>query len=176
MYVWLRFGRMLAMVPFKKKVGLLDETTIKFWVGPHDIDPYMHMNNGRYLTIMDVGRVELLIRNGLWQSCRGRGWQPMMTASTVRFKRPLATFQGFTQRSVVIGWDDTQLYVDQTFERKGALMTRCLAALVVYDPAKGRRAPMAEVAAALGHQGPSPELPQEVMAWGKWVSAAGHME
>lgn len=176
MYVWLRFAKMAATAPFKKNLGLLDESVRKFRVGPQDIDPYMHMNNGRYLTIMDIGRMELLARNGVWRTCRQRGCKPMMVASTVRFKRPLATFQGFIQRSQIVGWDDTQLYIDQVFERGGALMTRCLAAMVVLDTAKGRRAPIAEIATALGHDGPSPELPPELISWGKWVSAAGHME
>ncbi len=176
MYVWLRFGRLMATAPFKKKVGLLDDTVCKFRVGPQDIDPYMHRNNGRYLTIMDIGRMELLARNGVWQACRQAGCKPMMVASTMRFKRPLSTFQGFIQRSRVIVWDETRLYIDQTFERQGALMTRCLAAMVVLDTAKGRRVPIAGIAAALGHDGPSPELPPEVLFWGKWVSSAGHIE
>ena len=39
-----------------------------FRVWPHDLDTSLHMNNGRYWTLMDLGRADLMIRSGLWPS------------------------------------------------------------------------------------------------------------
>lgn len=45
-----------------------DVSKVWFRVWPHDLDPSIHMNNGRYLALMDLGRLDLLIRSGLWRA------------------------------------------------------------------------------------------------------------
>ncbi|ADK83843.1 thioesterase superfamily protein [Desulfarculus baarsii DSM 2075] len=176
MYVWLRLARMALGAPLKKRLAPLETATIGFVTGPQDIDPYLHMNNGRYLTIMDVGRIDLLIRAGLWKACRSRGWRPMMLASTVRFLRPLGLWSRFTQTSRIVGWDRTVLFIDQGFVCQGRLATRCLAAMVVHDPAAGRRVNIDELLAAMGHHDPSPALPPELDAWRQWLESAGRAD
>lgn len=37
-----------------------------FRVWPTDLDVLMHMNNGVYLSIMDLGRIDLMARSGAW--------------------------------------------------------------------------------------------------------------
>jgi hypothetical protein len=41
---------------------------------PQDIDVYLEMNNGRILTIMDLGRTGLGIRTGLVAALQRNGW------------------------------------------------------------------------------------------------------
>ena len=44
----------------QKKKNLLDEeSTINLRVLPQDIDPFMELNNGRYVTLLDLGRLTL---------------------------------------------------------------------------------------------------------------------
>ena len=47
------------------RIGLLDESAVGFRVLPGDLDVNVHLNNGRYLALMDLGRFDLLIRGGL---------------------------------------------------------------------------------------------------------------
>ena len=43
--------------------GEASRLTFRVWF--HDLDPFRHMNNGRYLTLMDLGRTDLMVRSGL---------------------------------------------------------------------------------------------------------------
>ena len=45
------------------------------------------MNNGRYLTLMDLGRADLVIRSGLWRAVLRHGWAPVVSAVKIRFRR-----------------------------------------------------------------------------------------
>src|SRR5258706_9609368 len=38
---------------------------LTFIVSPTDLDIFRHMNNGVYFSIMDLGRVDMLVRSGL---------------------------------------------------------------------------------------------------------------
>ncbi len=47
-----------------------------FRVLPTDLDVLGHMNNGVYLSIMDLGRMDLLQRSGIWSRLFGAGIFP----------------------------------------------------------------------------------------------------
>jgi hypothetical protein len=56
------------------RIGLLEESAVGFRVLPGDLDVNVHLNNGRYLALMDLGRFDLLIRagcSGPWCACAG---------------------------------------------------------------------------------------------------------
>jgi len=46
---------------------------LTFRVLPTDLDVLGHMNNGVYLSIMDLGRMDLLQRSGVWSRLLGAG-------------------------------------------------------------------------------------------------------
>ena len=50
----------------------------RFRVLPHDLDAFGHMNNGRYLQIMDVARVEWMMQTGVAGEIRRQGWAPLL--------------------------------------------------------------------------------------------------
>ena len=43
-------------------IGILDQDALQMRVWPNDIDFNFHMNNARYLSLMDFGRMHLLAR------------------------------------------------------------------------------------------------------------------
>lgn len=90
---------------------------------PTDLDLNRHMNNGKYLSIMDVGRVDLMVRTGLWRILRQRGWYPVVVSETISFRKSLKPWQSFVIESRAIGFDEQAVYVEQRFvasERGGA--------------------------------------------------------
>jgi acyl-CoA thioesterase FadM len=93
----------------------LDPGQLNFWCWPNDLDLNIHMNNGRYLTIMDLGRIHLMIRAGIVPRMIKMGWKPVIAAATVRFRRALSPFERFTLDTRVIGWDDRWIYIEQRF-------------------------------------------------------------
>ena len=77
MNLWFRSLIVLFTVFFRRSLDPLDESVLKFRVWPTDLDVNFHMNNGRYLTIMDLGRVDLMLRTGLGKMAlngSGRRW------------------------------------------------------------------------------------------------------
>ncbi|HWD62682.1 MAG TPA: thioesterase family protein, partial [Humibacter sp.] len=63
---------------FGKHLGHYDVAVTKFRVLPTDLDILRHMNNGVYLSIFDIGRFDMLRRNGVWQIFADRGWYPVV--------------------------------------------------------------------------------------------------
>ena len=103
----------------KPTIYLLDTSCVPFLVFPNDLDPYGHMNNGRYLTLMDLGRLDLMLRTRMWKITRAQKWNPLIGASWIIHKKPLLPFQRFALKTTVTTWDEKWFYMEQRFERKG---------------------------------------------------------
>lgn len=80
-----------------------------------DIDVLMHMNNGKYLSLMDLGRVDLMLRMGAFQKLRKKGIYPVVVSEAIRFRRSIKLFQKFRIVTETIGWDDKYVYLTQKF-------------------------------------------------------------
>ena len=108
------------------RLSLWDEARTPFRVVPTDLDPLRHVNNGKYLSMLDLGRMDLMIRSGFWQELSDRGWYPVVAAQTITYKRSLTLGQRFELRTHVLGVDDRAVYLEQTFVRQGAVMARAV--------------------------------------------------
>lgn len=87
-----------------------------------DCDINRHMNNSRYLALMDVGRYHLTLTSGLWREMLGRKWFPVAVSITIDFKKSLKPGDRFVletqqarvgQKSAVLSqrfWVGDQLY------------------------------------------------------------------
>jgi acyl-CoA thioesterase FadM len=60
----------------RPRADVFDVVRLAFRVLPTDLDIYRHMNNGRYLSIADVARFDMLRRTGLWEMLNRHGWYP----------------------------------------------------------------------------------------------------
>jgi acyl-CoA thioesterase FadM len=103
----------------KPKIGPLEEASFAMRVWPNDLDLNVHMNSGRYVSLMDVGRVEILGRMRVLWKVFGRGWRPMVGGSTIRYRRSLSPFQRFIVRTRIVCWDEKWLYFRQVIESHG---------------------------------------------------------
>ena len=82
---------------------------------PNDLDINMHMNNGRYLTICDLSRVDMFIRSGLAKTMLKEKWMPIITEHTMVYKKALKPFQRYTVRMDVTGWDERSFDMVHSF-------------------------------------------------------------
>jgi len=140
----------------------------KFRVFPFDLDIFGHVNNGVYLTLMDLGRIDLMLRSGIFHKVRRAGWYPVVAAETIRFRRSLKLWQSFSIVSSVVGWDDKSFYILQQFVRNDELVAEAL----VYGrflARKGRSVPISDLMALVEHAEPSPEIPQWILDWRRSV-------
>jgi acyl-CoA thioesterase FadM len=162
MNLWLRLFRVLARALRRAgSLGALDESVLRFRVMPHDLDLNLHVNNGRYFTLMDLGRADLIARLGLVRPIIRNRWMPVIAAATLRFKRSLAPFDAFTVHTRLLCWDEKWFYLAQHFERDG----RVIAEGTVRALFKAREGvvPSSVVIAASGQASPdSPPMPPAV--------------
>jgi acyl-CoA thioesterase FadM len=119
---------------------------LRLCVLPNDLDLNGHMNNGRYLTMVDLALATVFIRSGFARLCLARRWRPMGGGSIVYFRKALTVFQRFTLRFSVTAWDEFWSYCRFEFVRDGLVRA-------------------AEIYPALGFDGPSPPMPEDLLAW-----------
>ncbi len=170
MNLFLRLFWITIAARFRKSCEPLGPCVTRFHVWPTDLDVFRHMNNGRYFSIMDLGRVDLLIRSGMMRLIRRAGYYPVIAAETIRFRRPLKLFQRFEVETRVIGWDDKAFLMQQRFlrRRKRAGTMDVIAEGIVRARFVSRRGavPATDFLALLGQRDAlSPELPEWVAQW-----------
>jgi acyl-CoA thioesterase FadM len=102
-------------------LGVLDEDCVSMRVWPNDIDLNLHLNNARYLSLMDYGRTHLLARTRLLDHIIRSRWQPMVGAAWVTYRRSLPMISAFRMTSRLICWDDRWFYLEQTFTGRRGL-------------------------------------------------------
>ena len=130
---------------------------------PWDIDMFGELNNGRTLTVYDLGRLPLAGRVGLIKVLREKGWGLAMAGASVRYRRRVTVFQRFEMRSRAIGFDDRFIYLEQSIWRKGECCGHILYRSAV--TARHKMVPPREVMRALGAPAESPPLPDWVQNW-----------
>lgn len=169
MYPWLRLGRVLGAAPLRPPLPPLGESVVAFRVWPTDLDQNRHMNNGRYLQVMDLGRFDLVSRTGMMKVLVKRRWYPVVHSATIRFRKALDAFQEYELRTRVVGWDERGFYLEQRFVRHGTTYAVALVKGVFLGP-DGRVRP-ADLAREMGTEPVSPPLPAEVRAWQEALDA-----
>ncbi|MBC7402698.1 MAG: thioesterase family protein [Microbacteriaceae bacterium] len=101
-----------------------DVGRMTFRVLPTDLDVLGHMNNGVYLSIMDLGRMDLLQRCGVWSRLLAAGIFPVMADETISFRRSLMPWQRFTLETRIVGYDAKAVYVEQRAVVTGEIYAR----------------------------------------------------
>ncbi len=157
MNLWLRLLWVALASFFRPRLGYLDESVLSFRVMPHDLDINLHMNNARYLALMDLGRTDMVLRTPLWRLVLGQRLQPVIASANVRFRRPLKPFQRFCLRSRLLAWDGRWLYIQHLIEADGAVA--CQAVVRGALLRRGSVVPPAQLAEAVGYAGPAPAVP-----------------
>ncbi len=79
---------------------------------PWDIDPFMELNNGRSLTLMDIGRISMFQRLRLRDKLAKRGLRMTMAGSRVQYRARVLPFAKMEIRTRLIGRDHRFLYVE----------------------------------------------------------------
>lgn len=122
MNLYLRLIYTILVSRWQGRATLQEEQRLSFRTWPHDLDINLHMNNGRYLTLMDLGRMQLMARLGLFGSIFTKGWMPVIGFVHMRFRRSLAPFQAFTLSTRLVAWDEKWFYIEQKFTCEDELM------------------------------------------------------
>lgn len=171
MNLWLRILWYLAVARFRPRLSLPgDVSRLAFRVWPLDLDTSLHMNNGRYLTLMDLGRLDIMVGSGLWRAVLRHGWTPIASAIKIRFRRELRPFQRFRLETRLVAWDKASVIMEQTFviaggPRDGQIAATALFKGGIYDRAERRFVETARLMAEIGVDARSPPLTPEAEAF-----------
>jgi acyl-CoA thioesterase FadM len=171
MNLWFRVLWVLLTASRRSAMALpADTSRLAFRVWPLDLDTSIHMNNGRYLTLMDLGRLDLLVRSGLWRAVLNNHWTPIASAVTIRFQRELRLFQKFRLETRLLCWNATLVVIEQVFvidggKRDGQAAARALFKGGLYDRAEKKFVEVSRLMSVLGVSETSPPMPPEVEAF-----------
>lgn len=164
MNLYLRLLWLLLARRLRRRTNLWEPCETPFRVWPTDLDLLGHMNNGRYLTIMDLARMDLMLRSGTWRQLKARRWYPVIAGQTITYRRSLQPFQRFVVRTRVLGSDDRWLYLEQTF-----LTGRDVAAQAIVRARFLRRSgggvDVEELYELVGRPAEDPQMPAWVSRW-----------
>ena len=154
--VWLRARRRPALDPTESS-----EIRVRAW--PHDLDVWGHVNGGRYLTLSDLGRLDLFVRLGVVRVVLAERWVLPLGSVSVRFRRPWKLFQRCVLRTRVLGWDNKWAYIGTDFWRADQLVATVVCKATTLDRS-GNRVPTHEVVARVGYQGDSIDVPDDIQS------------
>ena len=137
-----------------------------FRVRLSDLDPLGHVNNGVYFTLFDLGRVELMLRSGMYRRFNERGWYVVVAAETGTFRRELRPFRRFDLDTRILGWDERHLYFEHRVVSGGRTATSAVVQ-VRFLARDGERIAPERVVDLLPNAPNRPQLPEWVAEWGK---------
>lgn len=163
MYPFIRMIKDLVKFRNAPALGMLDTHVSSHRCWPWDLDFWMELNNGRTLTLYDIGRVTLGQRTGLLKVLAHRKWGLTVAGSSARYRKRVRMFQKFEMRSRLSGWDEKFMYLEQSMWREGECTSHVLIRAAVTD-ANGLIG-TTEVTKALGMDPVSPRLPDWILAW-----------
>lgn len=136
---------------------------------PWDLDLWMELNNGRTLTLYDLGRVPMGGRvGGFSKAVLDNKWGGIAVAGgSIRYRKRVTAFQKIEMKTRLLGWDERFFYIEQSMWVKGTCTSHVLLRTAVTGKG-GAVPPTADVAGgAMGGLDPTspPVLPDWAHAW-----------
>lgn len=171
MNLYLRLLYMVLSSFFKGKIAhALDESSLGFMVLPNDLDLNGHMNNGRYLTIMDLGRMDFVLRLGLAGYVMRNGYIPVLSSASIRYRLPLLPFQKYSLKTRILYWNDKWVYMEHRFIIEGGKKDQAVAAIALvkgsfFDKKTRGTIPTADILKAIDYTDSSPPMPAYIEKW-----------
>jgi len=146
-----------------KPMDILEPLSTWHRAWPWDIDPWQDLNNGRILTLFDLGRIALSSRTGLGATLMRNRWGIVVAGNTTRYRKRITMMQRFEMRTRCIGWDARFVYMEQSMWRDEECCNHILIRGAITS--KAGIVPPQKVVEAMGHRGESPALPLWVQEW-----------
>lgn len=136
---------------------------VTFRCRPWDLDMFLEMNNGRVLTLYDLGRFDLLLRAGITKTLKKQRWGLVIASCSVRYRRRIRAFEKVTIRTRVAGADDRWVYIAQSMWVGGQPASSVLLRTAI--TAKGKAIAPSLVLEALGLEDQELQMDNWEQAW-----------
>lgn len=163
MYPVIRLIKNLWLASKKPKISYLDTSSITFRCRPWDLDMFNEMNNGRVLTLYDIGRFDLSVRCNLHSALKRNRWAIVVAGSSVRYRKRIHLFDKITMYSRCVGFDQRWIYIEQSMWVNGEPCSSLLLRGGVTS--KNGLVPPDKVIEQMGESVTPVELPMWVNEW-----------
>lgn len=163
MYPYFRLAKVVLCGLMGKPKQFGEVGTLNMLVWPSDIDFYPEMNNGRHLTLMDLGRIDLAVRTGLFKLIQRNGWGVLVAGASVRYSHPLRPLKRFALYTRPLGQDGRWFYFLQETVQGG----KTCSSVIFRGGVRGKNGlvPARKVLKQMGQAEWEPELPSWVTSW-----------
>jgi acyl-CoA thioesterase FadM len=148
---------------FRPRLDLDSVSRVRVCVLPNDLDLNLHMNNGRYLTVFDLGRIDFLLRIGLGKVFFKHRWQPLIGGTLIHYRFGLRPFETFEIVTRVECWDEKWFYFDQKIEAYKGVAAVAVAKGLVRDR-NGTVSPQ-QILQSVNLRQSSPPCPESISRW-----------
>ena len=163
MYPYLLTLRTILQARRRPKLKFDETGVIHLRAGFLDIDHYGEVNNGRQLTLMDLGRYDLGVRGGLMKVINAKKWGFAVGGSSIRYRRRIPFLHKFELHSRLVGHDGRWFYFLQEMKRKESICSSALIKAGVVS--KSGLIPATEVMQEFPDMEWDSSLPDWVTAW-----------
>jgi acyl-CoA thioesterase FadM len=164
MNLWIRLVWALLRAWRLPRIALGEPLERQLRVWPGDLDINGHMNNGRYLTIIDLMLVEYFVRSGFARVMASAGWRPMSGGAVITYRKGLMPGQRYRLRFALAGADKAWNFMRFEFLRADG--TLCAAGYMKGAAvARGGLVPNAVSYARMGRTFELLPLPAAVEHW-----------
>lgn len=119
-FFW-RMIRVWLQAKMARPRDVRDISRIGMVVRPIDLDVQMHMNNGTYLTTQDLGRLDYMLRTGMWNRIRALGWNAVVARQTITYRKSLQLGDRYELATRYLGVDGRNFYMEHRFEKDGEI-------------------------------------------------------
>ena len=142
MNLYFRLIWVLIHAKFRKRITSESyQNEIATRIYPNDLDLNLHVNNGRYLTLCDLGRIDLFVRSGLASVMMKKKWMPVVGNVTMTFIKPLFAFDKIRIVSQVTHWDEKYFYSTHTIFKGDVKVSEGTSKSLVVSKEYGRITP-----------------------------------
>jgi acyl-CoA thioesterase FadM len=122
---WIRLLLALIKARFKSKLSVDDTSKIRFSVWITDVDATI-MNHAALMTVMEAGRLDLMVRSGFFTLARKNKWYVPSSAVSVQFLRPLKIFQKASLTTRVFHVTEKWIYIEHKVTRGEKEIAFCI--------------------------------------------------
>lgn len=155
----------------KERVHPLEAVRLDGRAWPWLCDYQRHINNARYLDLMDYGRFQWFMRAGVVKPMYSEGWNGVVASTQILYRREIPLLSRFQLETRILAWDDRWYFHEQRFlNERGQVASTAL----LRSSLRGKEGPVniGRLFALSGFELESPEPSEELRAFIASTTAA----
>lgn len=163
MFYRLRFLRIIIQSFLSKKKPITEDLTLTFWAIPFFDTDLSRLFTQTYNQYMGLARWNLVFNSEFRTAALKKGWVPVTTKETIKYKKSIRAFQKVTLTTRLLFWNEKRFYHEHVFSVKGEVKAICFLEGLLRSP-KGILKPN-EAFSELGVDLISPKIPDDIKGW-----------